>query len=238
MAACRPWEWCKLAADGFQQKNPPLTAKSHSRRATQPVILSLLWAGRNLPFTALDGKRGGLFTRNSPPAGNFFRPLLGQDTKEILTAFLPQFYLRNLVPKEIVVSRSPDSIETISNLFAEQAGHKVVIKSTVRGRRAQALTLARNRAEDHLMQHLVSKESYQYRFASLCRDLNAERDVQRIECYDISHTGGEAVVASCVVFNRNGPDPSEYRRFNIKEALWRSFSHQKWFIIFVMIISN
>ena len=149
----------------------------------------------------------------------FFRPLLGQNSKEVLTAFLPQFYLRNLIPKEIVVAPPPEAVDTLASLFTEKAGHKVVIKSNVRGRRAQALTLARNQAEDHLTRHLVSKESYQYRFASLCRDLNVEEDAQRIECYDISHTGGEAVVASRVVFNRDGPDTSEYRRFNIKEAM-------------------
>jgi excinuclease ABC subunit C len=66
---------------------------------------------------------------------------------------------------------------------------------------------------------LASKESYRYRFSSLCRDLNVKDDAERIECYDISHTGGEAVVASRVVFNRDGPDTSEYRRFNIKEAM-------------------
>jgi excinuclease ABC subunit C len=163
-----------------------------------------------------------MFVRGGQNRGDrhyFFRPLLGQDSKEVLTAFLPQFYLRNLIPEEIVVAPPPGTADTLASLFTEKAGHKVVIKSNVRGRRAQALTLACNRAEDHLARHLVSKESYQYRFASLCRDLNVEEDAQRIECYDISHTGGEAVVASRVVFNQDGPDLSEYRRFNIKEAM-------------------
>ena len=163
-----------------------------------------------------------MFIRGGQNRGDrhyLFRPLLGQDSKEVLTAFLPQFYLRNLMPKEIVVSPPPEAVDTLASLFTEKAGHKVVIKSNVRGRRAQALTLARNQAEDHLTRHLVSRESYQYRFASLCQDLNVEEDAQRIECYDISHTGGEAAVASRVVFNRDGPDTSEYRRFNIKEAM-------------------
>jgi excinuclease ABC subunit C len=150
---------------------------------------------------------------------HLFRPRLGQNSKEVLAAFLPQFYFRNSIPREIVVAPLPGPVDTLATLFTEKAGHKVVIKSNVRGRRAQALILARNQAEDHLTRHLASKESYQYRFASLCRDLNAKDDAVRIECYDISHTGGEAVVASRVVFNRDGPDTSEYRRFNIKEAI-------------------
>lgn len=160
--------------------------------------------------------RGG---QNRGDRHYFFRPLLGQNSMGVLTAFLPQFYLRNVIPREIIVAPPPEAVDILANLFTEKAGHKVVIRANVRGWRAQALTLARNQAEDHLTRHLASKESYQYRFASLCRDLNVEDDAQRIECYDISHTGGEAAVASRVVFNRDGPDTSEYRRFNIKEAI-------------------
>jgi excinuclease ABC subunit C len=147
-----------------------------------------------------------------------FNPLLDQDAKTVLTAFLPQFYLRNPIPKEIIVWPSPDAVGLLTDLFKEKAAHRVVIKSTVRGRRAKALALARTQAEDYLKHHLASKESYKFQFESLCQDLDAEEGAQRIECYDTSHTGGDAVVASCVVFNRDGPDRSEYRRFNIKEV--------------------
>lgn len=163
-----------------------------------------------------------MFVRSGQNRGDrhyIFRPLLGQDSKEVLEAFLPQFYLRNLIPKEIIVAPTLDVTDTLSNVFTDKAGHKVVIRSNVRGRRAQALTLAHNQAEDHLARYLVSKESYQYQFSSMCRDLHVEEDAQQIECYDISHTGGEAVVASRVVFNRDGPDISGYRRFNIMGAL-------------------
>jgi excinuclease ABC subunit C len=163
-----------------------------------------------------------MFLRGGQNRGDrhyFFRPLLGQGSREVLTAFLPQFYFRNLIPKEIVVSPPPEDVDTLVRLLTKNAGRKVVIKSNVRGGRAKMLSLARNQAENQMTRHLVSKESYQCRFANLCRDLDVEEDAQRIECYDISHTGGEAVVASCIVFNRDGPNTSEYRRFNIKEAM-------------------
>jgi excinuclease ABC subunit C len=163
-----------------------------------------------------------MFIRNGQNRGErhyFFRPLLGQSSKQVLTAFLPQFYFRNLVPKEIVVEPLPESVDTLIDLFTEKGGRKVAIKSNVRGRRAQALALARNQAENYLTSYFATKENYEHRFASLCRDLRAEQGARRIECYDISHTGGEAVVASQVVFNREGPMISEYRQFNIKEAL-------------------
>jgi excinuclease ABC subunit C len=162
-----------------------------------------------------------MFVRSGQNRGDrqyIFRPLLGQNSKEVLTAFLPQFYLRNLIPKEIIVSPSPNTADSLACLFTEKAGRKIVIRSNVRGGRAQALTMARNQAEDHLERHFASKESYQYQFTSLCRDLKAEEGAERIECYDISHTSGDAMVASRVVFTWNGPDTSEYRRFNIKEA--------------------
>jgi excinuclease ABC subunit C len=162
-----------------------------------------------------------MFVRGGQNRGDrhyLFRPRLGLNSKEVLASFLPQFYFRNSIPREIVVAPRPEAVDTLASLFTEKAGHKVVIKTSVRGRRAQALTLAQNQAEDHLTRHLASKESYQYRFLSLCRDLNVKDEAERIECYDISHTGGEAVVASQVVFNRDGPDTSEYRRFNIREA--------------------
>lgn len=160
-----------------------------------------------------------MFIRSGQNRGDrhyFFRPPLGQNAQEVLAEFLPQFYFRNLIPREIVVKPSVKSVTILTALLTSKAGHKVSIKSNVRGRRAQAVALAGNQAEHRLARHLASKESYQYRFTRLCKDLEVEDSAQRIECYDISHTAGESMVAARVVFDKDGPATSEYRRFNIK----------------------
>ncbi|MFQ5982784.1 MAG: helix-hairpin-helix domain-containing protein, partial [Woeseiaceae bacterium] len=96
-----------------------------------------------------------------------------------------------------------------------KSGHKVRLKDRVRGHRLRWLEMSRTNARQSLDQRLASN-------ASVTRQLEALRDIlelgeipDRIECFDVSHTGGEATVASCVVFNRAGPKKSDYRRFNV-----------------------
>ena len=147
-----------------------------------------------------------------------FRPLMREDAKSVLSSFLPQFYLRHIIPKEIVIAPPLKISKGLTSLLSEKAGHKVLIKVNVRGKRAEALAVSMARAEEYLFRHLASKENYEHRFASLCDDFTIDKEADRIECYDISHMGGESTVASQVVFKKDGPTISEYRRFNIKEA--------------------
>ena len=162
-----------------------------------------------------------MFVRFGQNHGNrhyIFRNSLSENTNDVLASFVPQFYLRNIAPKEILVYPPHRFNAALTDLLSEKSPYRVLIKPNVRGRRAQALALCRSQASDYLDRHLSSRESYKSRFKTLCRDLGVTQDAQCIECYDISHTGGESVVAAQIVFGPTGPDVSQYRRFNIRNA--------------------
>jgi excinuclease ABC subunit C len=82
--------------------------------------------------------------------------------------------------------------------------------------RSKWLELALRTAEQNLSAKLASKKTQEQRFESLRETLELDQTPQRLECFDISHSSGEATVASCVVFDTNGPLKSDYRKFNIE----------------------
>lgn len=140
---------------------------------------------------------------------------------EIISAFLAQYYLNPIrtsqIPHEIIVSDEPEDRTWLMQVLSQQCGKKINILPKVRQDRYQWLKMAINNAEFALSHHLSTQESYYQRFEALQKVLGLEALPQRIECFDVSHTMGEATVASCVVFNNNGPLKQEYRRFNIKD---------------------
>ena len=147
---------------------------------------------------------------------SFFPKLNGVDTpEEVLAAFVGQYYLEKRPPREMVLSHNIADLELYEKAFSEQAGRRVEIKPHVRGERAGYLELARNNAEHALQAQLSSSATQGKRLASLQQLLALPTPPQRIECFDISHTMGEAAVASCVVFDAEGPVRAQYRRFNI-----------------------
>jgi len=143
---------------------------------------------------------------------------------EILSGFIPQYYLgagtassgRRPVPAQIIINTELEDVAWLEQALSEHAGHKVKISHSVRGERARWLKMAQDNAENAVMQHLNSKSSQLARFEALQDALALDTPPQRLECFDISHTMGEATVASCVVFNTEGPLKSDYRRFNIE----------------------
>jgi excinuclease ABC subunit C len=95
-------------------------------------------------------------------------------------------------------------------------GRGIILVKAVRGPKARWIKMALTNAEINLSQHLARRTSIIERFKSLQQLLRLATLPQRIECFDISHTRGEAIVASCVVFNQEGPRNADYRRFNIE----------------------
>lgn len=146
----------------------------------------------------------------------FFPKTNGSDNPaEVLAAFVSQYYAEQPPPREIVLDRDIEDVELLQDAFSAAAGRRVQVKTSVRGDRAGYLDLARRNATMTLATELGSQAAQQARADSL-RDLLGMSDLpQRIECFDISHTMGEATVASCVVFDGNGPVRSQYRRYNI-----------------------
>ena len=147
------------------------------------------------------------------------------DENELLRAFVLQHYLsrggQRAVPPEIIVNGRLDDVDALTDALTEQAGHRVSIRDSVRGVRgvrARWLRMTADNAELAVGQRLADRSNLRTRFESLQDVLDFDEPPGRIECFDISHTGGEATVASCVVFDADGPVKSDYRRFNIGDV--------------------
>jgi excinuclease ABC, C subunit len=148
---------------------------------------------------------------------SFFPRVPGEVTaSEMLAAFLPQYYLDKQVPTEILVSHGLEDAPLLEEVLESQCAHKVTITHRVRGERSRWLELAIANAEQALGAHQASKAGMRRRLEALQEALGLDQLPARLECFDISHTMGEATVASCVVFSGAEPLKSDYRRFNIE----------------------
>ncbi len=137
------------------------------------------------------------------------------DPAEVLAAFVVQHYLGFPPPPEILLDREIADTELIEGVLGERIGRRVRIRHSVRGERARYVDLARLNAAHALATERTSAAAQLRRLSALQELLALAAAPQRIECFDISHTQGEATVASCVVFDANGPLRAQYRRFNI-----------------------
>ncbi|WP_110687036.1 excinuclease ABC subunit UvrC [Salinicola aestuarinus] len=139
---------------------------------------------------------------------------------DLLSEFVSQFYLGQSkeIPQEIITSHALSDGDVLQAALQESAGRKVRLASQVRGHRAQWKRLAITNAEQHLATQLANRSQLSKRFESLRQALDIEDAPARLECFDISHSQGEATVASCVVFDHEGPVKSDYRRFNIEDV--------------------
>lgn len=193
------------------------------RRASERQYMS--GEGGDADVIAVQEKNGMhcvaiLFIRGGRSLGSktwFPQHANGASPEEVLTAFLPQYYLEREAPVEILLSHAVADEELLSLSFSEKIGRKVRLKHRVRGDRARWLELAAKNAQQALVARLASDLNLEKRFESLADALGMDQPPKRIECFDISHTGGEATVASCVVFGRDGAIKSDYRRFNIDD---------------------
>ncbi len=136
------------------------------------------------------------------------------DVVTVLNAFIGQHYAERMVPPLIIVNQDLDS-ENLSALLAEQCNHAVQILTRPTGERRNWLAMADSNAKLALSQKLANEAAQETRIAALQAALDLPANLQRIECFDISHTMGEATVGSCVVFDHGKMQSSEYRRFNI-----------------------
>ncbi|MFZ5722895.1 MAG: excinuclease ABC subunit UvrC [Pseudomonadota bacterium] len=164
-----------------------------------------------------------VFVRGGRVLGSktFFPNAGDSDPAALLDEFLPQFYLGageggRDVPREVILSHDVDGADALAGVLQGETGHKVRFAASVRGDRAAWLRLAQTNARQALTAHLASRRNLRQRLEALGDALALPAPPLRIECFDISHTMGEGTVASCVVFDQEGPLRREYRRFNIE----------------------
>ncbi len=134
---------------------------------------------------------------------------------ELLDSFLSQHYLQQLPPPELLISHALDDVELLETALSQHAGRRIQVHKPLRGLKLRLLEMAQQTADQALSAYLVDAASMDERLLELQRALDLERPPQRLECFDISHTQGEKAVASCVVFDGDGPLKSAYRKFNI-----------------------
>jgi excinuclease ABC subunit C len=172
----------------------------------------------------IEARRGAiqLFTiRGGRNLGNrSWFPRIAEETSaaELTGAFLAQHYIGKPVPSQILVATMPSDREVLQQVFSAQQGTRVTIRTAVRGERLRWLQMAQHNASAALKARLQDQSGMLERYQLLQESLGLDEMPQRMECYDISHTQGSHTVASCVVFNLQGPAKQEYRRFNIRRA--------------------
>jgi excinuclease ABC subunit C len=140
-----------------------------------------------------------------------------ESAEEVLSAFVSQYYLERSPPRELILSHAIEDQSLIESVLSELGGRRVEIKHNVRGERARYLAMAMQNAQSALATERFGKQAQHNRLVALQDMLAMPEPPQRIECFDISHTQGEATVASNVVFDAEGAVPGQYRRFNIAD---------------------
>ncbi len=140
--------------------------------------------------------------------------------EEVLSAFISLHYLDDPsmaenIPRTIIVDGELPDAELLEVVLTSQAGHKIEIVFPSRGEKKKWIEMAASSAMESLSAHLLIKTNMRERVRALQEALQLTKLPKRIECFDISHSMGEAAVASCVVFNQDGPVKSDYRHFNI-----------------------
>ena len=158
--------------------------------------------------------------RNGTSLGNkpfFNRAKLDTDAASLIETFIIQHYSNHPAPSEIIVSHDLENVELLTESLHQINQSRVRITHNVRSKRRHALENAINNARQALQSYLLSASLLSKRLQNLVELLHLENPPQRIECFDISHTMGEATKASCVVFGQEGAIKNEYRRYNIND---------------------
>jgi excinuclease ABC subunit C len=138
------------------------------------------------------------------------------EPEEVEAAFLAQHYLAHEAPAEVVVGGEIPDRDVLAGALGERAGHRVQIHRAERGLKARWVEMTRENAVQALKMRLATEAGIEQQLEGLGVALGLAAPPTRLECFDVSHTRGEATVASCVVFGREGAQKADYRRFNLE----------------------
>ena len=177
--------------------------------------------------------RGG---RNLGTTSYFPRAALAEPD-EALASFVMQYYADAEPPPEVLLGQALPDAAALAEALTARTGQKIEVRHPARGLAARWVELTRDNAVQALRMRHAQRAGVEEMLAELTRTLDLPEPPARLECFDISHTGGEGTVASCVVFGPEGPLKKEYRRFNItgvtpgddygalRQALERRYKH-------------
>lgn len=158
------------------------------------------------------GDRTHFPAKNAPS-----EPLPEDERAELLERFIAQHYLGREVPPQIISSHRFD-VEALTDALSEQARRRIELTANPIGGRRAWLDMASENARLAILARLRQSDTGASRLQALIEALGLPDHVRRIECFDISHTQGEATVASCVVFDQNALQPAQYRSMNIRSV--------------------
>ncbi len=165
--------------------------------------------------------RNGLLLGNKTYFPKVYHSIWSEN--EVLSSFIMHFYWQNtaniVVPDKILLNLKLPGRRELAQVFRTTFGRKVIISDCIRGAEKQLITLAEDNASNSLKNRSKDLLDYTKNLLDFKNIFGLSVLPRRIECFDVSHTRGEAMVASCVVFNEKGPDKNEYRRFNIRKPL-------------------
>lgn len=150
-----------------------------------------------------------------------FRLAVGLDDEPagVLESFISQHYPEEAPPARLVTDRPLADAATLAAALAERGAGGVEIRAARRGALRRLCDLAASNARAALATFSGSAAAVEDRYVSLEDALTLPRgSLARIECFDISHAGGEAATGSCVVFDRSGPVKGEYRRYHVRNV--------------------
>lgn len=160
-----------------------------------------------------------MHVRNGKMLGgkSYFPDMQGDDLGQMLNDFMANFYFQvaDEVPSELIVNVELPDVKELEQALSQHFDKKIQIKHKVRETRAEWQELAQMNVQHGIKVQLANHLQLHERFHQLEQVL--QRAVDRIECFDISHTMGEATIASCVVFDRGGMRKRDYRQFSIED---------------------
>ena len=189
-----------------------LSGQTAETTGAQDVDMVVVVERENVWCVTLAMVRGG---RHLGDRSFFPHNAAGSDAATVVEAFLTQHYAVQPIPGKVVCDQL-DAPPEMEALLAGIAGRPVKLVSRPMGESRTWLDMARRNASLALGQRLSTQASQEVRSAALQEFLGAENPIARIECFDVSHTMGEAPIASCVVYDKGAMQNSEYRRYNVK----------------------
>ncbi|XKM14318.1 excinuclease ABC subunit UvrC [Orbaceae bacterium ac157xtp] len=162
-----------------------------------------------------------LFVRNGQTFGHrAYYPKVPSNTEleEVIETFLGQFYLQGNInrniPKKILLNYSMSDKKAMEETLSIVAGHQVKLVDEPKGDNLKLLNIAIQNAQKEVKNKLIQSSTIKQRYDELKKFLGIKQ-INRMECFDISHFMGKSTIASCVVFDSQGPVKSEFRRYNI-----------------------